>query len=156
MHSTAGLLDLPWLRSGRPLRQHRPWAVESLRHPLQFLRGLRLADSRSHAQVATEGRRVMIELGAVNSVAGPIVTAMAEVGSVLSTPAAVVVLVVAGVLAYILEPDPYTHSWCRRVRHIRTRLWLHSVRRFDKRSSANDRRMEYRGGRFVRIPTRES
>lgn len=58
----------------------------------------------------------MIGLVAGNSVVRAIVEAMAEVGCVLSTPAVVMVLVVVGALAYVLEADPYTHSWCRRVR----------------------------------------
>jgi hypothetical protein len=57
------------------------------------------------------------------------VAALNEIGSLLSTPAAAIGMSLAAIAAYLLEPDPYTHSWCRRIRKMRTRSWVRSQRR---------------------------
>jgi hypothetical protein len=57
------------------------------------------------------------------------IAALTEIGAILSTPAAAIGLSLAAIAAYLLEPDPYTHSWCRRIRKMCTQRWVRSQRR---------------------------
>ncbi|HEX5401194.1 MAG TPA: hypothetical protein VFX16_02705 [Pseudonocardiaceae bacterium] len=66
------------------------------------------------------------------------VAVLTAIGSILSTPAAAIGLALAAIAAYVLEPDPYTHSWCRRIRRVRTRRWVRSLRRAAKFSCVAD------------------